>query len=110
MSDHLRVDLDALASSTGAVATAVAALGAAEGALGQASTLALGALDGGAEDRAGAFLRQWREEVGLVADLLRAHDEVVARVVETYRALEAATWTALVGAGGPGPDGAGPGS
>lgn len=86
MPDHLFVDPSALRASVAAVADARRALHDAGAVLAQAGHRVDGGIDHSrqADDKVRTFVRQWREEYGLIAELLGAYTDVIERAADSY--------------------------
>ncbi|HEY1118401.1 MAG TPA: WXG100 family type VII secretion target [Acidimicrobiales bacterium] len=102
MPQHLFVDPAELRASVTAVADARSALADARAALERAGQAAEGGIDhsGRADDRIRSFVRQWRSECELVAELLAAYTDVIASAAASYEDADRTAAAAIGGVGG----------
>jgi ABC-type transporter Mla subunit MlaD len=102
MADELFVQPDELRAAVTEVAAATGALAHARGALESAGGLAAVGLDhaGRADDKVATFVRQWRSELDLVAGMLDAFREVLARAADCYDELDGGLARCVQEAGG----------
>lgn len=101
MPDHLYVDPAALRASVTAVADARQALADARNALERAGASVDGGIDHSrqADDKVRTFVRQWRSECELIADMLGAYAEVVEGAAGSYEDADCDAAAAISGAG-----------
>lgn len=92
MPQHLLVDPPALRASVAAVADARAALADAGAALEQAGAGVDRGIDHSreADDKVRTFVRQWRSEYDLIAELLGAYTDVIDAAAASYEEGDAA--------------------
>lgn len=99
MSGAFFADPDAMDGAMDGAAAAADALGAAAEALASAEAMITSSLSWGfgedARHKTSTFVRQWREEFGIVAELLVAFDEGVRQAAAVYREGENALTAAL---------------
>jgi uncharacterized protein YukE len=100
--EHLYVDPAALRASVAAVADARQALTDARSALERAGASVDGGIDHSrqADDKVRTFVRQWRAECGLIADMLGAYADVVEGAASSYEGADCDAAAAISGAGG----------
>ncbi len=102
MGQHLFVDPPALRESVTAVAGARSALADARAALERAGAQVDSGIDHcrEADDRVRTFVRQWRSECELIADLLGAYTEVIDSAAASYEDADRAVAAQISGTGG----------
>lgn len=102
MGQHLFVDPAALRASVAAVADARTALADARTALERAGAGVERGIDHSreADDRVRTFVRQWRTEYQLVADLLGAYTDVIESAATSYEDADRTAAAAMAGEGG----------
>lgn len=101
MAQHLLVDPSALRASVTAVAGARTALADASAALERAGSAVDGGIDHSrdADDRVRTFVRQWRSECELIADLLGAYTDVIETAATSYEDADRAAAAQISGTG-----------
>ena len=102
MPERLFVDPAALRASVAAVADARTALADARLALERAGASVDGGIDHSrqADDKVRTFVRQWRSEYELIAEMLRAYAEVVEGAATSYEEADCDAAAAITGSGG----------
>lgn len=102
MGQHLSVDPQALRESVTAVAGARSALADARAALERAGAEVERGIDHcrEADDRVRTFVRQWRSEYELIAELLGAYTEVIDTAAASYEDADREIAAQISGAGG----------
>lgn len=102
MPQHLFVDPAALRASVAGVADARTALADARAALEQAGAGVDRGIDHSreADDRVRTFVRQWRSEYDLIAELLGAYTDVIGAAADSYEDADDAVAAEINGLGG----------
>lgn len=102
MSAHLFVDPAALRASVAAVADARRALADARAVLEQAGQRVDAGIDHsrGADDAVRTFVRQWRSEYELIAEMLGAYTDVIERAAASYEDADGGAATEIGQLGG----------